>query len=119
MGGMGSITQALAAAGRKLGLEIRTGTSVAQIDVRNGRARSVVLDDGTEIRARMILSNADPKRTFLKMLAPRDLPEDFLGAVRAIKMAGPCAKVNMVLSEEPRFTGTSPQATPLERTFYT
>ena len=119
MGGMGSITQALAAAGRKLGLEIRTGTSVAQIDVRNGRARSVVLEDGTEIRARMILSNADPKRTFLKMLVARDLPEDFLSAVRGIKMQGPCAKVNMVLSEEPRFTGTSPQAAPLERTFYT
>src|SRR3981081_3310353 len=91
MGGMGSITQALAAAGRKLGVEIRTGTSVAQIDVRNGRARSGVLEDGSEIRARMILSNADPKRTFLKMLAAHDLPENFLSAVRGIKMQGPCA----------------------------
>ena len=67
----------------------------------------------------MVLSNADPKRTFLKMVAARELPEDFLFAVRGIKMDGPCAKVNFVLSEEPRFTGTSPQATPLERTFYT
>ncbi|MGA2099617.1 MAG: NAD(P)/FAD-dependent oxidoreductase, partial [Candidatus Sulfotelmatobacter sp.] len=50
MGGMGSITQALAAAGKKLGVEIRTGASVAHIDVRNGRARSVVLEDGTELR---------------------------------------------------------------------
>ena len=119
MGGMGSITQALAAAGRKLGVEIRTSASVSQIDVRNGRAYSVVLEDGTEVRARMILSNADPKRTFLKMVAPRELPEDFLFAVRGIKMGGPCAKVNFVLAEEPRFTGTSPQASPLERTFYT
>ena len=119
MGGMGSITQALAAAGKKLGVEIRTSSSVAQIEVRNGRACSVVLEDGSEVRGRMILSNADPKRTFLKMVAARELPEDFLFAVRGIKMDGPCAKVNFVLAEEPRFTGTSPQATPLERTFYT
>lgn len=119
MGGMGSITQALATAGKNLGVEIRTGASVAHLDVRNGRARSVVLEDGTELRARIVLSNADPKRTFLGMVDAKDLPEDFLFAVRGIKMQGPCAKVNMVLAEEPRFTGTSPQATPLERTFYT
>jgi phytoene dehydrogenase-like protein len=119
MGGMGSITQALAESGQKSGVKIRTGASVAHIDVKNSRAWSVVLEDGTELRGRMILSNADPKRTFLKLLDSRDLPEDFLFAVRGIKMAGPCAKVNMVLSEEPRFTGTSPQATALERTFYT
>src|ERR1700739_2530987 len=75
MGGMGSITQALAAAGRKLGVEIRTGTSVAHIDVRNGRARRVVLGDGTDRGARMVLSNADPKRPFLKMLDAKDLPK--------------------------------------------
>jgi len=119
MGGMGSITQALAAAGKKLGVGIRTSASVAQIEVRDGRAWSVVLEDGSEVRGRMILSNADPKRTFLKMVAARELPEDFLSAVRGIKMDGPCAKVNFVLAEEPRFTGTSPQASPLERTFYT
>src|SRR5208282_332134 len=119
MGGMGSITQALAGAGKKLGVEIRTSSPVARIEVRAGRARSVVLEDGTELRARMVLSNADPKRTFLRLLEPKELPEDFLAAVRGIKMAGPCAKVNMVLGEEPRFTGTSPRATALERTFYT
>jgi phytoene dehydrogenase-like protein len=119
IGGMGSITQALAAAGKKLGVEIRTSASVAQIEVRNGRAYGVALEDGSEVRARMILSNADPKRTFLNMVAGRDLPEDFLFAVRGIKMDGPCAKVNLVLEEEPRFTGTSPQASPLQRTFYT
>src|ERR1700752_5292707 len=119
IGGMGSITEALAAASRKLGAEIRTSASVARIDVRNGRAGCVVMEDGNEIRARMILSNADPKRTFLKMVDAKDLPEDFLFAIRGIKMDGPCAKVNLVLSEEPRFRGTSPQAAPLERTFYT
>jgi phytoene dehydrogenase-like protein len=119
MGGMGSITQALAAAGAGLGVEIRTSSPVAQIEVRHGRAYSAVLEDGTEVRGRMILSNADPKRTFLKMVAARELPEDFLFAVRGIKMDGPCAKVNFVLSEEPRFTGTPAEASPLERTFYT
>jgi phytoene dehydrogenase-like protein len=119
MGGMGAITQAMASAGKHLGVEIHTGAAVAHIDVRDGRARSVVLEDGTELRARMVLSNADPKRTFLKMIDPTELPDEFLSAIRGIKMAGPCAKVNMVLSEEPRFTGTSPQATALERTFYT
>lgn len=119
MGGMGAITQALAAAGRKLGVEIRTTAPVAQIDVRNGRVRGVVLEDGTEIGSKFVLSNADPKRTFLKMVPAGELPEDFLQAVRGIKMDGPCAKLNLVLAEEPRFTGTSSSATPLERTFYT
>ena len=119
MGGMGAITQALAASGRKLGVEIRTSAPVAQIDVRGGRARGVVLEDGTEIRARMVLSNADPKRTFLKMVPARELPEEFLFAIRGIKMDGPCAKVNLVLAEEPEFTGTPASHTPLERTFYT
>ena len=119
MGGMGSITQALSGAGQQLGVEIRTGTTVAHIDVREGRARSVVLEDGTELRARMVLSNADPKRTFLKLVNEKHLPADFRSAVRGIKMQGPCAKVNMVLAEEPRFTGTPATATPLERTFYT
>ncbi len=66
MGGMGAITQALAESGRKLGVEIHTSSPVAHIDVRDGRARGVVLEDGTEIRARVVLSNADPKRTFSK-----------------------------------------------------
>ncbi len=119
MGGMGAITQALAASGKKLGVEIQTSAPVAQIDVRDGRARGVALEDGTEIRARIVLSNADPKRTFLKMVAASELPNEFLHSIRGIKMEGPCAKVNLVLDTEPRFTGTSPDATALERTFYT
>ncbi len=119
MGGMGSITQALAASGKRLGVEILTSASVAHVEVGNGRARGVILEDGTEFRSRMVLSNADPKRTFLRLVDTKELPEDFLSSVRAIKMDGPCAKVNMVLAEEPKFTGTPPQATALERTFYT
>jgi len=119
MGGMGAITQAMASACRQFGVEIRTSCPVAHIDSRNGRARGVVLEDGTEIRARVVLSNADPKRTFLNMVPERELPSEFVHAVRGIKMAGPCAKVNLALSEEPRFTGTPSSHSMLERTFYT
>jgi phytoene dehydrogenase-like protein len=119
MGGMGAITQALGESGRSLGVEIRTSAAVAQVDVRGGRARGVVLEDGTEIRSRIVLSNCDPKRTFLKMVARGELAEDFLHAVRGIKMDGPCAKVNLVLGEEPRFTGTPAGAPALQRSLYT
>ena len=73
---MGSITQALAASGRKLGVESVLSTSAAQIDC-GGSACGVVLEDGTEIHSRVVLSNADPKRTFLKMVPSNELPEDF------------------------------------------
>ena len=119
IGGMGAISNALAGCARKFGAEIRTSALVAQIDSRNGRAHGVVLEDGTEIRGRVVLSNADPKRTFLKMIRASELPGEFLQAIRGIRMAGPCAKVNLALSEEPRFTGTPSSHTPLERTFYT
>ena len=71
IGGMGAITQAMAAAAREFGAEIRTAAPVARIDVRDGRARGVVLEDGTEIARRIVLSNADPKRTFLGLVEPR------------------------------------------------
>jgi phytoene dehydrogenase-like protein len=119
MGGMGAITQALAASGKKLGVEIRTKSPVARIDVRNGQVQGVTLEDGTEFRAKLVLSNADPKRTFLQLTDSKELPSDFVEAVRGIKMAGPCAKVNLVLSEEPRFTGTPTGATPQERSLFT
>jgi phytoene dehydrogenase-like protein len=116
---MGAITQAMASAAQEFGAEIRTNSPVAQIDVRAGQLRGVVLEDGSEVRARMVLSNADPKRTFLQLVQPAELPEEFVRAIRGIKMAGPCAKVNLVLSEEPRFTGTAPTASPQERSLYT
>ena len=119
MGGMGSITKAMAAAAQTFGAEIRTGCPVQQIDSRGGRVRGVVLEDGTEIRARVVLSNADPKRTFLGMIPERELPPDFIHSIRGIKMDGPCAKVNMVLAEEPRFTGTPASYMPQQRTLFT
>ena len=117
--GMGAITQALAAAARKRGVEIRTSAPVALINVRNDRVRGVVLEDGTEIAARVILSNADPKRTFLGLIEKSELPEDFRHAVQGIKMNGPCAKVNLVLAEEPRVNGMPSDASPAQRALFT
>ena len=105
IGGMGAITQAMAAAVREAGGEIRTSSTVMKVTVRSGRATGVVLEDGEELEGRQILSNADPKRTFLGMLDADDLPADFRDDIAAIKMAGPCAKVNFVLSAEPAWSG--------------
>jgi phytoene dehydrogenase-like protein len=66
-----------------------------------------------------VLSNADPKRTFLGMVPERDLPADFVHGIRGIKMEGPCAKVNMVLAEEPCFTGTPSSYDPQQRSLFT
>jgi len=119
IGGMGAISNAIAEAAKKRGAEIRTSASAARITVRDGRAEGVVLEDGTEVKARVILSNADPKRTLLGLVDARELPEEFRAKVSGIKMAGPCAKVNMVLREEPRFTATPVGATPQERSLFT
>jgi phytoene dehydrogenase-like protein len=119
MGGMGSITNAMAKSARAFGAEIRTSSPVQQIDSRDGRVRAVVLEDGTEIRARVVLSNADPKHTFLGLVPASDLPADFVHAIRGIKMDGPCAKVNMVLAEEPRFTGTPVSYDRQQRSLFT
>jgi phytoene dehydrogenase-like protein len=119
IGGMGAITGALAGAARKRGVKIKTSSPVGKILVRNGRVRGVALQDGTEIRSRLVLSNADPKRTYLELLEAGELPEEFRERIHGIKMAGPCAKVNFVLAEEPRFIGTPAGATPGERANYT
>lgn len=119
IGGMGAITQALASAARGLGAEILTSSAVAKIDCQQGRARGVFLEDGTEIYGRVVLSNADPKRTFLGLVEPGELPADFRHAIAGIKMNGPCAKVNFVLSEEPRVNGMPSSWTASQRALFT
>lgn len=119
MGGMGAITAAMAAAGRSYGMEIRTSAPVAAIQVNGGRATGVVLEDGTELAARTVVSGADPKRTFLGLVDKKELPEDFLTAVGGIKMDGPCAKVNLVLDAEPEVRGMPADAGPGRRALFT
>ena len=102
MGGMGAITQAMAAACVAKGVEIRTDAAVQRVSIRSGRAAGVVLADGSQIDAAIVVSNADPKRTFLELVEPAELDDQFRADVRGIKMDGPCGKLNLVLGEEPR-----------------
>ena len=118
-GGMGSITEAMRRACVDRGVEIRTGAPVARINQLLGRVRGVTLESGEFLESSLVVSNADPKRTFLSLLEPADLDEDFRRRVRGIRMAGPCAKVNYVLSEEPRVRGMPGDRSPAERSFFT
>ncbi len=119
IGGMGAISEAIAAAGRSHGMQLRTGAEVGQILVRRGQATGVALADGTELTARVVLSGADPKRTFLGLLDKAELPGDFAAAVAGIKMDGPCAKVNLVLDAEPQVLGMPADAGPGQRALFT
>ena len=77
-GGMGSITQALARSAEAAGVSIRTGAEVRRILTQRGRAAGVELHDGEVIEADVVLSNADPKRTFLKLLDEADLDREIV-----------------------------------------
>jgi len=118
IGGMGAVTEAMAASCRDSGVEIRTGTEVTAINQVRGRVSGVTLHDGTVIDAGIVVSNADPKRTFLTLLSG-GLPDDFLRQVAGIRMAGPCAKVNLVLSDEPRVNGMPATHSKIERSLFT
>ena len=102
-GGLGALTAAMAAAAREAGAEIRTDADVSRTLVRDGRAAGVVLADGTELRARAVISNADPRRTFLGLVDPIDLDPGFLTKVRNYRCLGTTAKINLALSGMPSF----------------
>jgi phytoene dehydrogenase-like protein len=103
-GGMGSVTQAMAAAGMQAGAEIRTGAEVLRINARNGAVTGVVLSGGEEIAAKSIISNADPRRTFLRLVDPDHLDPSFLAQMQNYRCQGTVAKVNLALSGLPAFT---------------
>lgn len=103
-GGMGALTQAMAAAARQAGAEIRTGADVAQINVKGGAVTGVTLRTGEVMPARTVISSADPKRTFLKMIDPLHLEPDFLIKMGNYRAYGTVAKVNLALSGLPTFT---------------
>jgi phytoene dehydrogenase-like protein len=103
-GGNGSVSAAIASAARAAGAEIRTGAPVAQVLVKNGRADGVVLAGGEEVRASLVLSNADPRRTFLELVGEKHLPGEFVAAIRRFRFRGTSAKVNLALGELPDFT---------------
>jgi phytoene dehydrogenase-like protein len=103
-GGTGAISNAIAAAAREAGAEIRTGAGVSRILTKNGRAAGVVLDNGDEIAASVVSSSVDPRLTFMKLLDPRELPDDFVDEVRRYKFRGSSGKVNLALDGLPTFT---------------
>jgi phytoene dehydrogenase-like protein len=104
-GGMGAITQAMASAAKAAGAEIRTSSEVIEIRVQNRTATGVLLSTGEEIQARAVISNADPKRTLLKLTDPTHLSPDFVQKLQHYRGNGTVAKVNLALSGLPKFTG--------------
>jgi len=102
-GGTGAISNAIAAAAREAGVEIRTKAPVGKILVKEGRASGVVLQSGEEITANVISSSVDPHLTFEKFLEPSQLPADFLEGVRRYKFRGSSGKVNIALDALPEF----------------
>jgi phytoene dehydrogenase-like protein len=102
---IGTLSVDLAKAASAAGAQIRTKSNVTQIRVKNGEVASVVLETGDEIPAKTIVSNADPKRTFLQLMDATDLDPGFLSKVRAYRTMGTVAKVNLALSGLPVFSG--------------
>jgi phytoene dehydrogenase-like protein len=102
--GSGGVTASIASAARALGVEIRTSSPVKQVIVKNGRAAGVALENGDELQAKIVLSAADPKRTFLQFLEPKYLPDEFLTDIRNFRVRGSSGKLNIALSELPEFT---------------
>lgn len=119
IGGMGAITQAMAASCTDSGVTIRTECEVQAINARGGRVQGVTLTNGDVLDADIVISNADPKRTFLTLLAASELDAQFLHDIAGIKMAGPCAKVNLVLAEEPQVTGMPAAHNKIQRSLFT
>jgi phytoene dehydrogenase-like protein len=104
VGGMGAVTQAMASAATAAGAEIRTGAEVIEIHVKNGAATGVLLSTGEEILAKAVVSNADPKRTLLKLTDPIHLSPDFVQKLQHYRGNGTVAKVNLALSGLPKFS---------------
>ena len=104
-GGMGAISKSIASAATEFGAEIRTDAGVQRVLVKNGKATGVVLENGDEITARIVVSNLDAKRTFTRIMDKNDLPDGIYKRAKNFKIRGSSGKVNIALSELPKFTG--------------
>ena len=104
-GGPGALTGGMADAVREAGAEIRVNSGVSRVLVRDGRAAAVLLEDGTELTATAVVSNADPRRTLLNLVDPVDLDPGFLSRIRNYRSRGTMAKVNLALGALPAFSG--------------
>jgi phytoene dehydrogenase-like protein len=104
-GGMGALCDALAKAASAAGATIRTGAPVATIRVEGDRARGVILESGESIGASTVISSADSKTTFLRLLGPRHLDTGFVRRVNHIRCRGLAAKLHLALNRAPPFGG--------------
>jgi len=104
-GGMGAISASLAGAMRQYGGELRTNAGVQKVLVENRKAVGVVLENGDEIRAKIVVSNLDAKRTFTRMIDKNELPDGIYEKAKNYKIRGSSGKVNIALSAMPKFTG--------------
>jgi phytoene dehydrogenase-like protein len=102
-GGNGSVSAAIAGAAQAFGAQIRTSAPVSRVLIENGRAVGAVLEDGEEVRASLVVSGADPRRTFMQLVGEKHLPGEFAEAIRRFKFRGASAKVNLALGELPDF----------------
>jgi phytoene dehydrogenase-like protein len=103
-GAMGSVSRAFADAARLKGVEIRTNAEVERVLVRDGRATGVALTSGEEVYGKTVLSNADPKRTYLKLVERADLPTQYVRDIEAIQIDSAVMKINLAMEELPRFS---------------
>ena len=106
-GGMGAVTNALAAAARAAGVEMRFDARVEEIVVNNGRATGVRLQSGEVLSADVIVSNADPKTTLLRLLGARHLEAEFARSVHHLRATGTAAKLHLALGGVPQFRGVA------------
>jgi phytoene dehydrogenase-like protein len=103
-GGMGAISLALAASAQAKGATIRTNASVERILIKDGRAYGVALADGEELTAKSVVSNAEPKRTFLQMIEAEQLDPEFRREIANFRCEGAVVKINLALDGLPNFT---------------
>ncbi len=111
-GGMGAVTQAMAAAARAFGAEIRLAAPVARIDVHSGRISGVTLASGEELRAPTVITTAHPKISFLDLVDRTELPPDFVADIESWQSRSGTVKVNVAVDRLPTFAahpGFDPQ----------
>ena len=104
VGGMGAITQAMAAEARARGVDITTDAEVARIVVTDGVARAATLADGSAVEARCVVSNLNPRLLYLKLIEERELDADFVARMRNYQCGSATFRINVALSELPDFS---------------
>jgi len=103
-GGTGGISESIASAARAFGAEVRTNANVERVIVKDGRTTGVALANGDELLAPIVVSGLDPRRTFVDLVEPKELPDDLVEAIRNFRFRGSSGKVNLALDALPEFT---------------